>query len=156
MVVRTRLIRFEANDGNISFGQPIIKDGVDLDSIARTKTLKAAVVKGDVFADSPTITTSILKVKTLLGPLTTSEAIRCVGLYYMRHIRESGRTPPPHTSMFIKPSECVADHDNVVHVPKLAQDEECDYECDLMSRSLSRSHTPRLTTSRQDHSHRER
>jgi 2-keto-4-pentenoate hydratase/2-oxohepta-3-ene-1,7-dioic acid hydratase in catechol pathway len=107
--------------------------------------------------DSATITTSILTVKRLLGPLTASEVpiIRCVCLNYMRHIREVGRTPPPHPSMFIKPSECVADRDSVVHVPKLAQDEQCDYEDELVSRGLSRSHT-RLTKSRPDHSHMER
>src|SRR5882757_392968 len=131
MVVWNRLIRFEGNDGKIYFGQPVINRGEDVASLARSGTLKAAVIDGDdIFADSAKVTSDVRQVKRLLGPLTASQVpiIRCIGLNYMRHIQEGGRTPPPYPSLFIKPSECVTDHDGVVCVPPLAQEEQLDYE----------------------------
>ncbi|MCJ1300632.1 hypothetical protein MMC08_003429 [Hypocenomyce scalaris] len=133
MVVWNRLIRFETNDGHIYFGEPIVKDDEDIASLAESGQLKAAVLTGDdVFDSSAKVTSNVQKVKRLLGPLTASQVpiIRCVGLNYMKHIKEGGRSPPPYPSMFFKPAECVADHGSVVHVPKLAQDQ-CDYEGEL-------------------------
>jgi 2-keto-4-pentenoate hydratase/2-oxohepta-3-ene-1,7-dioic acid hydratase in catechol pathway len=135
MVVWNRLIRFEANDGHIYFGEPILKDEEDIASLAEFGKLKAVVLAGDdVFDPLAQLTSNVQNVKTLLGPLTASQVpiIRCVGLNYLKHIKEGGRSPPPYPSIFIKPADCVADHGCVVHVPKLAQDQ-CDYEGELVS-----------------------
>lgn len=140
MVVWERLIRFEASDGGTYFGQPIIQnEREDIASIADSGELQAAVIEGDdVFADSATVTPNVKKVHKLLGPLTSSEVpiIRCVGLNYQKHIQEGGRSPPPYPSMFVKPAECVADHDSVVYIPPLAQEEQLDYEGELVSRKI--------------------
>lgn len=148
MVVWDRLIRFKGVDGKIYFGQPIIEQGQeDIDALANSGTLKAAVIEGnDIFANSARVTSNVQGVRKLLGPLTASEVpiIRCVGLNYMKHIEEGGRKPPPYPSMFIKPADCVADHDSVVYIPPLAQEEQLDYEGELVSRATP--HVSRLCT----------
>jgi 2-keto-4-pentenoate hydratase/2-oxohepta-3-ene-1,7-dioic acid hydratase in catechol pathway len=56
--------------------------------------------------------------------------IRCISLNYMKHI-QGGRTPPPYLSIFLKARTSVASYDEDVPVPKLAQDDQCDYEGEL-------------------------
>ena len=49
-------------------------------------------------------------------------------------VRETGREPPPFPSFyFIKPNTCVWDHDANVRIPKIAQDDQADYEGELVS-----------------------
>jgi 2-keto-4-pentenoate hydratase/2-oxohepta-3-ene-1,7-dioic acid hydratase in catechol pathway len=47
-------------------------------------------------------------------------------------VQEGGRTPPPHPSIFIKASTCIAGFNEEVPIPKLAQDT-VDYEGELVS-----------------------
>lgn len=140
MVVWDRLIRFRASDDKVYFGQPVVNDGADdVALIAHAGKLTAAVIEGaDVFSGSAKVTTEVKTVQELLGPLTAAEVplIRGVGLNYIKHIKEGGRTPPPFPSIFIKPAECVAEHGGVVHVPGLAQ-EQLDYEGELVLWILS-------------------
>src|SRR2546430_10852240 len=49
----------------------------------------------------------------------------------MKHIQEGGRTPPPYPSIFIKARTCVASFDEDIPVPKIAQDDQRDYEGEL-------------------------
>ena len=138
MVVWNRLIRFESSTGEILSGEPIIDDGKDIDQVVANGQLKARVLSGDdVFSDLAVLTEGIKEVKTLLGPLVPSQVplIRCIGLNYMKHIQEGNRKPPPYPSLFIKPSDCVADAGATIRIPKLAQDEQCDYEGELVSAS---------------------
>jgi 2-keto-4-pentenoate hydratase/2-oxohepta-3-ene-1,7-dioic acid hydratase in catechol pathway len=44
---------------------------------------------------------------------------------------EGGRTPPPYPSIFLKVRTSLASYDEDVLVPKLAQDDQCDYEGEL-------------------------
>jgi 2-keto-4-pentenoate hydratase/2-oxohepta-3-ene-1,7-dioic acid hydratase in catechol pathway len=48
----------------------------------------------------------------------------------MNHI-QGGRTLPPYLSIFLKARTSVASYDEDVPVPKLAQDDQCDYEGEL-------------------------
>lgn len=48
-------------------------------------------------------------------------------------VREAGRTPPPYPSIFFKPSTTVADHGSDVVIPVIAQDDQADYEGELVS-----------------------
>ena len=49
-------------------------------------------------------------------------------------VRETGREPPPFPSFyFIKPNTTVWDHEANVRVPKIAQDDQADYEGELVS-----------------------
>jgi 2-keto-4-pentenoate hydratase/2-oxohepta-3-ene-1,7-dioic acid hydratase in catechol pathway len=50
-------------------------------------------------------------------------------------VKEAGRTPPPFPFIFFKPTTCISDHDANVVIPKIAQDDQADYEGELV-RSL--------------------
>jgi len=79
------------------------------------------------------ITDEVVTVQELLGPLTQEDVpiIRCVGLNYAKHIREAGRTPPPFPFIFFKPVTTITDHNGTVVIPKIAQDDQADYEGEL-------------------------
>ncbi|KAF9887007.1 hypothetical protein FE257_010623 [Aspergillus nanangensis] len=131
-----RLIRFQATDGRILRGEPIVADDVDLGFISETDKIQARILSGDDIYDTTgktILTDEVATVKTLLGPLAREEVpiLRCVGLNYAKHIREAGRTPPPFPFIFFKPNTCVHDHGAPVEIPKIAQDEQADYEGEL-------------------------
>lgn len=46
-------------------------------------------------------------------------------------VQEGGRKPPPYPSIFIKPSASVAGYSEDILIPKLAQDDQVDYEGEL-------------------------
>lgn len=48
-------------------------------------------------------------------------------------VAEGGRKPPPYPSLFIKPSTCVAGFDEDIPIPKIAQEDQLDYEGELVS-----------------------
>ncbi|KAK6205236.1 uncharacterized protein RJT21DRAFT_117728 [Scheffersomyces amazonensis] len=129
-----RLIRFVAKDGKIYRGEPIVpNDEYDLGKAALAgEEIKAKVITGDIFGDA-VVTDEVKEVKTLLGPLTEDDVpiIKCVGLNYMKHIQEGGRTPPPYPSIFYKPRFSVADFGEPIPIPKIAQENQVDYEGEL-------------------------
>jgi len=51
-------------------------------------------------------------------------------------VKEAGRSPPPFPFIFFKPVTCVADHNADVIIPKIAQDDQADYEGELVSSSM--------------------
>jgi len=125
-----RLIRFVAADGEICHGEPV-DPSVDVGTatIVKTRVLHGS----DIWELQTTDRVVDVRAKDILGPLAESDVpiIRCVGLNYMKHIKEAGRTPPPFPFIFFKPNTCVADHNSVVTIPKLAQDDQADYEGEL-------------------------
>lgn len=46
-------------------------------------------------------------------------------------VQEGGRTLPPYPSTFIKANTCLNDHNAPIVIPKLAQDNQADYEGEL-------------------------
>lgn len=50
-------------------------------------------------------------------------------------VAEGGRKPPPYPSLFIKPSTCIANSDEDIPIPKIAQENQLDYEGELVSTS---------------------
>ncbi|KAJ5133962.1 hypothetical protein N7448_001017 [Penicillium atrosanguineum] len=132
-----RLIRFIATDGRTLRGEPILPTPTtDLGFITEQDKLQARVIEGDDIYDTTgktRITDEIVTVRTILGPLTQEEVpiLRCVGLNYAKHIKEAGRTPPPFPFIFFKPNTTVHGHGQPVEIPKLAQDEQADYEGEL-------------------------
>jgi 2-keto-4-pentenoate hydratase/2-oxohepta-3-ene-1,7-dioic acid hydratase in catechol pathway len=127
-----RLIRFVATDGKIYRGEPVVADSEDIGKLfASGKKFTAKVITGDIFTDA-VVTDQELEVKTLLGPLTPNDVpiVKCVGLNYMKHIQEGGRTPPPFPSIFYKPSPAVADYGEPIPIVRIAQGR-CDYEGEL-------------------------
>ncbi|CAG7557785.1 unnamed protein product [Fusarium equiseti] len=133
-----RLIRFVATDGRILRGEPILPSpNFDLGDTTEETGLKARVIEGDDIYDetgATRVTGEVVTVKTLLGPLASTDVptIRCVGLNYATHIREAGRKVPPFPSIFFKPSTTISDHGTNVVIPKLAQDDQADYEGELV------------------------
>ncbi|PLN79606.1 hypothetical protein BDW42DRAFT_195081 [Aspergillus taichungensis] len=131
-----RLIRFEATDGRILRGEPLVEDSVDLGFVTAADQIQARVISGDDIYDTTgktTFTDDVVTVKTILGPLAQNEVpiIRCVGLNYMKHIKEAGRTPPPFPFIFFKPNTTLQDHGAPVEIPSIAQDDQADYEGEL-------------------------
>lgn len=132
-----RLIRFTSKDGRILRGEPILPSpDFDLGKVTESMELKAKVIAGDDIystTGSCKVTDEVVTVKTLLGPLSQSDVpiLRCVGLNYAKHIREAKRTPPPFPFIFFKPTTCIADHNAPVHIPKICQDDQADYEGEL-------------------------
>ncbi|KAG7284640.1 hypothetical protein NEMBOFW57_009248 [Staphylotrichum longicolle] len=132
-----RLIRFVATDGRTLYGEPILPSPeFDLGNTTAETKLKAKIIQGDIYdtTGSTKVTDEVVTVKTLLGPLAPSDVpiLRCVGLNYAKHIREAGRTEPPFPSIFFKPSTTVADHGSDVVIPVIAQDDQADYEGELV------------------------
>jgi len=46
-------------------------------------------------------------------------------------VKEAGRSPPPFPFIFFKPTTCILDHGANVVIPKIAQDDQADYEGEL-------------------------
>ncbi|KAH6620430.1 fumarylacetoacetate hydrolase family protein-like protein [Boeremia exigua] len=132
-----RLIRFIATDGRELRGQPILPSpDFDVGTTTEATGLKAKVISvanGDIFDAATKVTDEEATVKTLLGPVTVDEVpiIRCIGLNFIKHIQEGGRTLPPHPSTFIKANTCLQDHNGPIVIPKIAQDNQADYEGEL-------------------------
>ncbi|KAK3946570.1 hypothetical protein QBC32DRAFT_357474 [Pseudoneurospora amorphoporcata] len=127
-----RLIRFQDEAGQPRYGEPVLSSIHDLDEAVSQGTLEATVWEGsNIFSLAPT--TQILSVKKLLPILTAEDVplVKCVGLNYMKHIQEGGRKPPPYPSIFIKPRTSVAGFNEDIPIPKLAQDDQLDYEGEL-------------------------
>ncbi|KAF2453198.1 hypothetical protein BDY21DRAFT_388243 [Lineolata rhizophorae] len=129
-----RLIRFVASDGRTLRGEPVLPSAdFDLGRVTEKDGLQAKVIAGEDMYDTSgatTVTDEVVTVKKLLGPLAQADVpiIRCIGLNYLKHIKEGGRNPPPFPSVFYKPSTCVQDHDAPVVVPKICQNDQADYE----------------------------
>ncbi|KIX03161.1 uncharacterized protein Z518_06712 [Rhinocladiella mackenziei CBS 650.93] len=137
-VAWTRVIRFIAPDGRVLRGEPILPSpDFDLGKTTERDALKAKVIEGDDLYDesgSTYVSDQVVTVKKLLGPLTPGDVpiLRCIGLNYLKHIREvPGREPPPFPSIFFKPNTTVNDHDAAVIVPPICQDDQADYEGEL-------------------------
>ncbi|KAM0295329.1 hypothetical protein HYE67_003052 [Fusarium culmorum] len=133
-----RLIRFVSTDGRTLRGEPILPTSeFDIGDAVEQTRLQARVIEGDDIYDTTgatRVTDEVVTVKTLLGPLTPVDVpiLRCVGLNYATHIREAGRKTPPFPSIFFKPSTTVHGHDVNVVIPRVAQDEQADYEGELV------------------------
>ncbi|KAF4503018.1 fumarylacetoacetate hydralase [Fusarium agapanthi] len=151
-----RLIRFVSTDGRLLCGEPILPTpDFDLGNTTEETKLQARVIEGDDLYDTTgatRVTDEVVTVKTLLGPLVASDVsiLRCVGLNYATHsessffikawnrrintatVREAGRKTPPFPSIFFKPSTTIHDHGVNVVIPKVAQDDQADYEGELV------------------------
>ena len=86
-----RLIRFEAADGRILRGEPILAtEDFDLGFVKESDRLEAKVITGDDILDTSgktQVSGEVVQVKKLLGPLAQGDVpiLRCVGLNYAKH-----------------------------------------------------------------------
>ncbi|KAF6832386.1 fumarylacetoacetate hydrolase family protein [Colletotrichum plurivorum] len=127
-----RLIRFVDEKDVEHFGEPEIQDETQLGALLEKNELWAVVHDG-ASPVAPLTKGDRVRVKALRPLLAPKDVpiIRCIGLNYVKHIKEGGRTPPPYPSVFIKPATSVASWNEDVPIPKVAQDGTVDYEGEL-------------------------
>lgn len=132
-----RLVRFEATDGRILIGDPILPTpDYDLGFLKESDGIKAKIISGsDIFDETGAtkVTDETATIKTLLSPLAGPDipCVRCVGLNYAKHIQQAKRTPPPFPFIFIKPNTSITGPGAPVVIPKIAQNDQADYEGEL-------------------------
>ncbi|KAJ5626404.1 5-carboxymethyl-2-hydroxymuconate isomerase [Penicillium lagena] len=126
------LIRFADDANKVRFGEPQITEAKELFNLLAVSELHATEYVGDS-PFSLSLGTQTFRVKELLGVLEPRDVpiIRCIGLNYMKHIKEGGRAPPPYPSVFFKPSTSIASFQDDIPIPKIAQDDQLDYEGEL-------------------------
>ncbi|CAI7565199.1 unnamed protein product [Penicillium discolor] len=127
----THLIRFLAKDGQIYYGDAILPSGVS--DIA--KAAKARVIQGDIFGQYR-ITEQVADVRMLLAPLARKDigTVRCLGLNYEQHAKESNMPIPTYPILFYKPVTSISGPVDDIPVAQLAQEGEgLDYECELVA-----------------------
>ncbi|GAQ03489.1 fumarylacetoacetate hydrolase domain-containing protein 2 homolog [Aspergillus lentulus] len=126
----SRLIRFLAKDGHVYYGDAILPAGVsDL-----SKVTKAKVIQGDIFGQHY-VTDQVSEVKMLLAPLARKDirTVRCLGLNYEQHARESNLPIPKYPVLFYKPVTSIAGPRDDIPISTMAQEGEgLDYECELV------------------------
>jgi 2-keto-4-pentenoate hydratase/2-oxohepta-3-ene-1,7-dioic acid hydratase in catechol pathway len=59
-------------------------------------------------------------------------------------VKEAGRSPPPFPFIFFKPTTCIADHNSDVIIPKICQDDQADYEGELVTFKYSALAAPQF------------
>ncbi|CAG8381515.1 unnamed protein product [Penicillium salamii] len=126
----THLVRFLARDGQIYYGDAILPAGK---SDIATAT-KARVIQGDIFGQHR-VTDQIAEVKLLLAPLARKDigTVRCLGLNYEQHAKESNLPIPKYPVLFYKPVTSISGPTDDIPVPRIAQEGEgLDYECELV------------------------
>lgn len=130
MISLQRLIRFLAKDGHIYYGDATLPAGV---SDIATAT-KARVIHGDIFGRHH-VTDQIAEVKLLLSPLARKDikTVRCLGLNYEQHAKESNLPIPKYPVLFYKPVTSIAGPTDDIPISVIAQEGEgLDYECELV------------------------
>jgi len=133
LIAWDRLVRYvSASDGAVKYGQPILDSPVaDVAALAKEGKLEVHVAEGSSpLAARPGSQKD--QVKSLLGPFRVEDVpiIRCIGLNYKTHIKETGRPLPECPTVFTKPAPAITDHDSAIPIPRVAQ-QQCDYEGEL-------------------------
>ncbi|KAG9255058.1 fumarylacetoacetate hydrolase family protein [Emericellopsis atlantica] len=126
----SRLVRFVARDGQTYYGDAILPAGTTDISKAR----QARIIQGDIFR-THRVTDEVTDIRLLLSPLALSETgtLRCLGLNYSLHAKESNMPEPKYPVLFYKPRTSSAGPSDPIPVSAMAQQHEgLDYECELV------------------------
>ncbi|ORY93736.1 5-carboxymethyl-2-hydroxymuconate delta-isomerase [Syncephalastrum racemosum] len=125
----TRLIRFEDENGNIRYGQPVLA-GKNLTHQEITGgQLRAHLIEGEIFG-THRVTDTVVSVKKLLSPIEPP-FYRGIGLNYKRHADEVKAKFPENPIVFIKPPQTTAGPLEPIVIPAICQDGQVDYEAEL-------------------------
>ena len=125
-----RLVRFLAIDGRIYYGDAVLPRGVT--DIARAQ--QARIIEGDIFGRHD-VTDQVEEIRHLLAPLDPAHVrtVRCLGLNYSRHAKETGNSEPKYPILFYKPATSLSGPTDPVPVHPMAQEGSgLDYECELV------------------------
>lgn len=124
------MVRFLAKDGQVYYGDALLPAGVtDI-----SKATQAKVIKGDIFGQHR-VTEQVADVRMLLAPLAREDirTVRCLGLNYEQHAKESNLPIPQYPVLFFKPVTAIAGPTDDIPVGQMAQEGEgLDYECELV------------------------
>jgi len=127
----TRLVRFLAKDGRTYYGDAILPHGVtDI-----SKATQAKVIKGEIFGKHD-VTDEVVDIRLLLAPLALEDVktVRCLGLNYAQHAKESNMPIPKYPVLFYKPITSLSGPTDPIPIPLLAQQGTgLDYECELVA-----------------------
>ncbi|PON21621.1 fumarylacetoacetate hydrolase [Trichoderma gamsii] len=126
----TRLIRFLAKDGRTYYGDAILPQGVS--DVAKAQ--RARIIEGDIFGKYH-VTDEEVGVRLLLSPLAQSQVktVRCLGLNYAKHAKESNMPEPKYPVLFYKPTTSLSGPVDPIPVHPMAQEGTgLDYECELV------------------------
>ncbi|KAK1755071.1 Fumarylacetoacetase C-terminal [Echria macrotheca] len=127
----SRLVRFLARDGRTYYGDAILPRGIT--DISKAK--QARIVKGDIFGKHD-VTDQVADIRLLLAPLAPEDVrtVRCLGLNYELHAKESKLPIPQYPVLFYKPVTSLAGPTDPIPVHPLAQEGTgLDYECELVA-----------------------
>lgn len=125
------MIRFLAKDGHIYYGDALLPSGVS--DIA--KATQARIIHGDIFGHHR-VTEQVAEVRMLLAPLARKDigTVRCLGLNYEQHAKESNLPIPKFPVLFFKPVTAITGPTDEIPVAPIAQEAEgLDYECELVA-----------------------
>ncbi|CAG8466629.1 2091_t:CDS:2 [Diversispora eburnea] len=118
----------------IRLGQPkIIDNSGSWSNLTHMTKLEANLIIGDIFKENVKVTSDIIRVKKLLAPLDRSQVpiIRCIGLNYKEHAKETNQKIPPYPILFIKPNTSLQNPFESIIVPDIATNNQVDYEAEL-------------------------
>ncbi|KAH0605074.1 uncharacterized protein H6S33_005056 [Morchella sextelata] len=128
----SRLVRFVAGDGKTYYGDAILPHG----ATDVSKALKAKLIEGDIFNANHNVTEKIMDIRKLLSPLALEDikTVRCLGLNYAQHAKESNMPIPKFPVVFYKPVTSIAGPSDPIPVHTIVQsDPGLDYECELVA-----------------------
>ncbi|KAK2019925.1 fumarylacetoacetate hydrolase [Colletotrichum eremochloae] len=126
----SRLVRFLARDGKTYYGDAVLPSGVT--DIAKAR--QARIVTGDIFGKHD-VTENIADIRLLLCPLAPEhvKTVRCLGLNYANHAKESNMAIPKFPVLFYKPATSLTGPTDPIPVHPIAQTGgTLDYECELV------------------------
>ncbi|KAJ0343832.1 hypothetical protein KNSL1_009951 [Colletotrichum chrysophilum] len=126
----SRLVRFLARDGKTYYGDAILPRGVS--DIAKAR--QARIITGDIFGRHD-VTDNVADIRLLLSPLAPEhvKTVRCLGLNYANHAKESNMAIPKFPVLFYKPVTSLAGPTDPIPVHPIAQTgSTLDYECELV------------------------
>jgi 2-keto-4-pentenoate hydratase/2-oxohepta-3-ene-1,7-dioic acid hydratase in catechol pathway len=130
-VTLQRIVRFLAKDGRTYYGDAILPHGVT--DIAKAR--KAKLITGDIFGKHD-VSDRVMDIKALLAPLAWDDikTVRCLGLNYEQHARESNMPIPKYPILFYKPVTSVTGPFDPIPVHPIAQEAPgLDWECELVA-----------------------
>ncbi|KAH6650271.1 hypothetical protein F5144DRAFT_588788 [Chaetomium tenue] len=130
MATFSRLVRFLARDGRTYYGDAILPRGISDISKAR----QARIITGDIFGKHD-VTDQVADIRTLLAPLAPEDVrtVRCLGLNYAAHAKESNMPIPQYPVIFYKPATSLTGPLDPIPIHPLAQQHTgLDYECELV------------------------
>ena len=93
------------------------------------------MIGGDIFGKHD-VTGQVASVRLLLAPLAAEDVrtVRCLGLNYEQHAKESNMPLPKYPVLFYKPATALGGPFDAVPVPMPAQEVDgLDYECELVA-----------------------